>query len=134
LSATVKVSTRPPYLNAVACPHCKEAARVRSSKQVTPLIRQLYLRCTNDDCGHVFGGDITITHTISPSACPDAEIMLRQVPPRRAAAINDNPPLPATVVANDNPATDQPDRGPEVPLRHAANDDDGLAEAVSIGS
>ena len=38
----MKASTRPPYLNAVACPHCLEPARVRSSKQVTSLIRQLY--------------------------------------------------------------------------------------------
>ena len=142
----MKASTRPPYLNSVACPHCLEPARVRSSKQVTSLIRQLYLRCTNDECGHVFGADITVTHTISPSACPDAEVMLRQAPPRRAAATNDNPPPPATAVANDNPGTDQPSCGPEVPHRaqaaeggsaarpHAANDDDGLPEAVSIGS
>jgi len=135
MAVAAQASARPPYLNAVGCPHCKSAARVRSSKHVTALVRQLYLRCTNDDCGHVFGADITITHTISPSARPDPEVHLRQSAPRRP--VNDNPgsaPAPAyDDSANDNPVNDNTG-GREVPPRTAANDDDGLSEAVPVGA
>lgn len=103
-----------------ACPHCKNDARVRSSRALTPTYRQLYLQCGNVTCGHTFAAELTITHTISPSACPDPTIELRQAPPRRRAA-NDN------VVANAAVS------GPEVPPIRAANDDDPLGEAVATG-
>lgn len=97
----------------IACPHCKGRAQVRSSRWITELYRQLYLVCRNVECGHTFGADITVTHTISPSACPDPSIELRQVSCRKPA--------------NDN-------RGPGVsPAVVAANDDDDLGEAVGIG-
>ena len=87
----------------IACPHCEKPARVRSSRQVTRTYRQLHLECTNRECGHVFGGGLSVTHTIVPSAVPDPEIHLHMAPRRSA---------------NDNPA-----RGPEVPpVAAAANE------------
>lgn len=88
----------------IKCPHCREAAAVRTSRAVTRTYRQLHLQCRNTSCGHTFGAELTITHTISPSACPDPEIHLRQAAQRRSAD-------------NDNRG------GPEVPLV-AANDVD----------
>lgn len=112
-----KASSRPPYLNALACPHCLQPARVRSSRAMTTLIRQLYLNCTNVECGHTFAADITITHTISPPACPNPDVHLRQAPPRAKAS-------------NDNPSRQS---GPEVSQRGAANNDGGSAKAFPIG-
>ena len=100
----------------IACPDCTSRAQVRTSRAITPTYRQLHLRCSNDDCGHTFAAELTITHTISPSACPDPSIDLRQAPPRRRAD-------------NDN-------RGPGVSLAPAAaaNDDDALPEAFGFGA
>lgn len=87
----------------IKCPHCRKAARVRTSREVTPTYRQLHIQCGNADCGHTFGAELTITHTISPSACPDPDLHLRRSAPRRPAD-------------NDNPS------GSEVPLVATAND------------
>jgi len=100
-----EVADAPPaYLNSVRCPHCRRPARIRSSRAMTPLVRQLYLACTNVECGHTFGADIEITHTISPSACPAPDVHLRLAPPRRRVA-NDNP-------SNDNPLPGAPEVAP----------------------
>jgi hypothetical protein len=143
MSAAAQPKPRGVYLSAIACPHCKAAARVRSSRELSSLVREIYLRCTNDDCGHVFGGEIAITRTISPSACPDPSVFLPLTAPRRRVApvaagapnaLTDNSP-PAQAAAGGSPQENaRTGGGPEVPPARAANDDDGLAEAVSIGS
>ena len=97
----------------IPCPHCKSRAQVRSSRGVTPTYRQLHLVCRNIECGHTFGADITVTHTISPSACPDPAIELRQVSSRKPANDNRDPGVSPAIIA--------------------ANDDDDLAEAIGIG-
>ncbi|WP_299307830.1 ogr/Delta-like zinc finger family protein [uncultured Croceicoccus sp.] len=98
----------------IACPHCSSRATVRTSRAVTPLYRQLNIACRNAECGHTFAADMTITHTISPSAIPDPEIHLRTSTFARRAV-------------NDNPA------GREVPVAAPANDDDRNPDAVPVG-
>lgn len=95
----------------IACPHCGLATGIRHSRSMTPLVRQMQLQCVNAQCGATFGADLTITHQISPSAMPNAAIMLRTTPPRKVAN-DDFPPA-----ANDQ-------SGPEVP--RAANDDQAV--------
>ena len=58
------------------CPHCKAWAHVRSSTQVTPLLREKYLVCSNPACGHAFAAATEINRTLSPSAIPDPRINL----------------------------------------------------------
>lgn len=58
------------------CPHCKVWAHVRSSVQITPLLREKYLVCTNAACGHAFAAATEINRTLSPSAIPDPSIQL----------------------------------------------------------
>ncbi len=108
-------------MTTIACPHCSGATRVRSSRTVTPTYRQLYFQCSTIDCGHTFAAELSITHTIVPSARPNPDIHLRIAPPRRRAD-NDNP----------GGAVD-PRRGPEVSPPLAANDDDTASEAVATG-
>lgn len=103
-------------MTSIDCPHCKGPAQVRSSRSVTETYRQLYVRCSNLECGHIFGAELTITHTISPSANPDPNVHLRIGSPRQRKL-----PVPAN------------DCGSEVPLPLAANDDDGVGEAVATG-
>jgi len=60
----------------IDCPHCGQSAPVRTSRQVTRLYRELYHQCSNLDCGHTFASALSITHTISQSACPDHSVEL----------------------------------------------------------
>ena len=90
---------RQPSHASIACPHCRARAAVRTSRQITVTYREMHLRCTNDDCGHVFVAELVAIRTISPSACPDAAVDLPLAPPRRKAQ-NDNGEPPPTA-AND---------------------------------
>ncbi|WP_082847521.1 MULTISPECIES: ogr/Delta-like zinc finger family protein [unclassified Erythrobacter] len=73
----------------IDCPHCGQSAPVRTSRQVTRLYRELYHQCSNLDCGHTFASALSITHTISQSACPDHSVDLPVAPIRQRAG-NDN--------------------------------------------
>jgi ssDNA-binding Zn-finger/Zn-ribbon topoisomerase 1 len=58
------------------CPHCHHGLRVRNSVAMHPLLRSTYLQCTNVGCGATFRGQMEITHSMSPSGCPNPEIDL----------------------------------------------------------
>ncbi len=81
----------------VSCPHCGSPSRIRSSRAVTPLYRQLYCQCPNVDCGFTFGCEVNVTHGISPSAKPNPGIHLRMEAPRKRMT---GPGVPAP--ANDD--------------------------------
>ena len=69
-----KTTARPQLL----CPHCKAAnLQIRSSIQEHILLKTLFLQCRNIHCGFTGRGNIEITHEISPSAIPDANVNLR---------------------------------------------------------
>ena len=86
----------------IDCPHCGARARVRSSRQLTPLVRSANLQCSNVECGHTFAAQLHVTHTIAPSATPRPEIVLPLAPRRQ----------PALHAANDNGGQEVPPTGP----------------------
>lgn len=59
------------------CPHCAASMTIRSSREAHPLLRQLWFQCSNYLCGFTCGGNLEITHQISPSACPRPGIQLK---------------------------------------------------------
>lgn len=69
------------------CPHCGGLAKMRTTRAITPLFRELRFQCTNVDgdaaCGHTFVGSLTIERTIVPSACPNPRIKLPIATPRK---------------------------------------------------
>ena len=69
------------------CPHCGSLAKMRTTRAVTPLFRELRFQCTNVDgdeaCGHTFVAALTIERTIVPSARPNPRIKLPIAPPRK---------------------------------------------------
>ena len=70
---TQKITARPQLL----CPHCKATnLRIRSSEQKHSLLKSIFLQCPNIFCSFTCGGNIEITHEISPSAIPNPEIKL----------------------------------------------------------
>jgi len=58
------------------CPNCGHSIRVRNSVAEHPLLRAMYLQCTNLACGATFRGQMEFTHILSPSACPNPAIDL----------------------------------------------------------
>jgi hypothetical protein len=75
----------------IDCPHCGERARVRSSRALTLTVRSANLQCSNVECGHTFGAQLHITHTIAPSQTPNPDVALPKAPPRSLSThSNDN--------------------------------------------
>jgi hypothetical protein len=88
---TKKTLTRLP---AIACPHCTAKAIVRDSIEITPMVRELRLNCTNADCDHTFVAQLSVIRTIWPSAMPKGDIRLPLGAWSRKPA-NDDHPVPA---------------------------------------
>lgn len=63
-------------MSALPCPHCSAAALVRTSQQLTPLIRKSWHRCENLQCGHTFVSFTEVAYTMSPSATPRPGVLL----------------------------------------------------------
>lgn len=75
----------------VKCPHCGHAARLRTSKTLTALYREIYYQCSNLFCGHSFMATHEIVRTISPSRTPNPEISLPMLPAAAARAASMRP-------------------------------------------
>jgi len=73
------------------CPHCNEIAVARTTREVTPLFKEMRFQCTNVEserpCGHTFVASLVIERTIVPSACPNPRIQLPIAPPRKRAEV-----------------------------------------------
>ena len=67
------------------CPHCGAGARVRTSKSISALVTQRYYACQNHLCGHTYSAIEEVTHSISPSASPNAQVRLEVRPVTRTA-------------------------------------------------
>lgn len=70
----------------VHCPHCESLAKVRTTREVTALYRELRFQCINvegdDPCGHTFVASLVIERTIVESARPNPRIRLPIAAPR----------------------------------------------------
>lgn len=62
------------------CPHCDTPGAVRTSRQLTPTYKQFYFACRNESCGHSWLAELTVVHSITPSARPRAGLHLRMGP------------------------------------------------------
>lgn len=76
------------------CPHCDERSAVEESRPVTRIVRDLYFRCSNLDCGFTFKAQLCVIAEISPPAAAHPAVRLPKIPPRRrggqVAPANDN--------------------------------------------
>lgn len=75
------------------CPHCGTSATVRTSRALSPLLREAYYQCRNLVCGHTFKVLVEAVETISPSSkpCPEIAVALDKKRSR------DTPAAPPTV-------------------------------------
>lgn len=86
------MTAKKPRLPGIHCPHCGDRSIVRSSEQVTPIVRELRLTCDNIECGHYFVAQLSVIRTVRPSARPNPDVHL---PCGDWTPANDTAPLPA---------------------------------------
>jgi hypothetical protein len=67
------------------CPHCEGPATIRSSQQLSTLVREAKGVCNNPDCGHTFKMIIEVVCSLSPPAIPNPNINLPMSPHVRKA-------------------------------------------------
>lgn len=66
---------------AVNCPVCGAKARTRSSEEISPTYRRLYLACSEIRCSMTFTASLTFEHVLSPSGI-SAEFRAAQEKPK----------------------------------------------------
>ena len=52
----------------IYCDRCGQPALIRKRRDVAPGYTTFYCLCSNVECAHSFTADLTLGHTISPSA------------------------------------------------------------------
>ncbi len=109
----------------IRCPHCKSKATTRSSREITPIYREVYLACQNILCGHTYKAAISVVSTISPSAIPDPAICIPLAEMTRARGL-------LGLAANDDHPTPANDPGTAIPSPTAIPN--GAAEAGQVDS
>jgi hypothetical protein len=75
---------------------------VRTSRNITPMFREVYFTCREVFCGASFKASLNIDAEISPSAAPNPKVDLPRVP---VIWRRDKPPAPANDDAEDVAAT-----------------------------
>lgn len=81
-----------------SCPHCSGPLVTRTSRHVTPTVREVHLECRALECGAAFSAQLAITHEIRPSGAPRPGLNLPRAKPRiRTAPVpaNDDTPIEA---------------------------------------
>lgn len=70
----------------VRCPHCKQPATIRTSRELAATVRELQMQCQNLECAHTWVAYIEAIRTIAPSMTPDPQVYL-PLSPRSMAAM-----------------------------------------------
>ncbi|MDR1853462.1 MAG: ogr/Delta-like zinc finger family protein [Azoarcus sp.] len=60
----------------INCPHCGQRAKIRTSRDITPLTREAYLQCENPECFHSWKVIVSATATIQPSLHPNPDVFV----------------------------------------------------------
>lgn len=60
------------------CPHCKGKTKTRTSRGLSPTLRELIYQCDDPECGYSFVVQAEAVRTLSPSGKPDPSINLPQ--------------------------------------------------------
>lgn len=60
----------------IKCPHCGSTSYIRTSRELSPLSRELYFECKNIRCRHAWRSLLSAICTIVPSNNPNPEIFI----------------------------------------------------------
>lgn len=79
------------------CPYCEAPGKIRTSEEVTLMVRDIYIDCTDPECGHRWKAKLEFEHSI---AVPLREKIKAYLPTRasrqrRELMLIEPPPAPA---------------------------------------
>lgn len=72
----------------ICCPHCDSKAIARTSRALSPTLRELVYACVDPECGHTYVAQLEVVRTLSPSAKPKKDIRL-PIPAHIAAVLKE---------------------------------------------
>lgn len=85
----------------IVCPHCGHTSTVRTSRQLSPTMRESTVTCDNPECMHSWIATLEAVRTIAPSIAPRQGVFI-PLSPRSLAA---QPPADAQLeLCMDHPA------------------------------
>lgn len=62
---------------AMPCPHCEGKSKIRTSRSISTISKELSYQCTNINCGHTWVALISIVRTIVPSQIPNPKVYIQ---------------------------------------------------------
>lgn len=71
----------------IKCPHCGNSATIRTSKEMSPISREVYFQCSNYKCGHSWKSLLSAICTIVPSCMPNPDIYIPPSEKQSAAPV-----------------------------------------------
>ncbi|MFA0038259.1 ogr/Delta-like zinc finger family protein [Vibrio sp. 10N.261.52.A1] len=63
----------------VICQECGEKARIQKSTRISASYSDLYCSCSDPECGHTFVMNLSLSHTLSPSAKTTSQLVFEMV-------------------------------------------------------
>ncbi|MGE4370685.1 MAG: ogr/Delta-like zinc finger family protein [Burkholderiaceae bacterium] len=60
---------------AMPCPNCDAVPKVRTGKQLSASMREVFLECLNEQCQYQWIAYLTLSRTLSPSATPNKKVV-----------------------------------------------------------
>lgn len=82
-----------PSVGEMPCPHCRAGSFRRSSRMITPMLREVFYACRNIACGHTWKASLIFEYSLSPSAIPDPGLNLPLRPLPRDQAVMPDPAM-----------------------------------------
>ncbi|MFT4432066.1 ogr/Delta-like zinc finger family protein [Caballeronia sp. 15715] len=64
----------------LSCPHCRSRVIARTSRELSPTMREITFVCFDHECGHTFVAQLEAVRTLSPSAKPNPLVGLPMSP------------------------------------------------------
>lgn len=58
------------------CPHCRAKAKIRTSRELSNTLREVFYQCADLECGFCFAVHAEAVRSLSPSAKPDPAVQL----------------------------------------------------------
>lgn len=78
------------------CPYCEAPGKIRTSEEVTLMVRDIYIDCTDPECGHRWKAKLEFEHSIAvPASAGQPREGIPIMPRLRKALGMDAKPRPA---------------------------------------
>ena len=76
----------------IICPECESNSVIKKTVRKHPQLSDIYCACNNVECGHTFVVNMTLSHTLSPSALTGAKAVKTMIdmmtPDQKRAALD----------------------------------------------